>query len=260
MKEPSVCRTYSVGSGFFSFDNSRKKLILLTTIRLSKRLQAVAAHVEQGAIVADIGSDHAYLPTYLIQKEVIQKAVAGEVVVGPYETAKKSVYRYGVSDRITVRLADGLFAIEENDGIDTVTIAGMGGSLIAKILEQGKDRLQLVKRLIVQPNLHAKAIREWAVANSWKLVDEEILKEDGKIYEILVLEKGLVLYDDLELLAGPFLLAEKNDVFREKWEDEISQWIQVLKSLENAVETPELINKKEQLSLNIENLGKALEK
>ena len=61
---------------------------------------AVASHIEEGAIVADIGSDHAYLPTYLVQKGIIQKAVAGEVVIGPYETAKKSVYRHGVSDRI----------------------------------------------------------------------------------------------------------------------------------------------------------------
>ena len=233
---------------------------MLTTIKLSKRLLAVASHVEQGAIVADIGSDHAYLPSYLIQKEVIQKAVAGEVVVGPYETAKKSVYRHGVSDKITVRLADGLFAIEENDGIDTVTIAGMGGSLIATILEQGKKRLKHVKRLIVQPNLHAKAIRKWAVANSWELVNEQILKEDGKIYEILVLEKGVTSYDDLELLVGPFLLAEKNSIFREKWENEISQWIQVLRSLESAVETPELINKKEQIYHDIATLREVLEK
>ncbi|WP_246231522.1 tRNA (adenine(22)-N(1))-methyltransferase [Sporosarcina jiandibaonis] len=229
-------------------------------IKLSERLLAVASHIRKGAVVADIGSDHAYLPTYLIQKGIIQKAVAGEVVIGPYETAKKSVYRHGVSDRITVRLADGLFAIEDHDGIDTVTIAGMGGSLIAKILEQGKDRLQHVNRLIVQPNLHAKAIREWAVANGWKLVDEQILKEDGKIYEVLVLEKGLVFYDDLELLVGPFLLAEMNNIFIEKWEAEISQWIQVLRSLENAVETPELIKKKEQLSHKITTLGKVLEK
>ncbi len=232
----------------------------MTTIKLSKRLLAVASHIEEGAIVADIGSDHAYLPTYLVQKGIIQKAVAGEVVMGPYETAKKSVYRHGVSDRITVRLADGLFAIEENDGIDTVTIAGMGGSLIASILEKGKERLQHVNRLIVQPNLHAKAIREWAVSNNWKLVNEQILKEDGKIYEILVLEKGSASYDDLELLVGPFLLAEKNTIFREKWEEEINQWIQVLKSIENAVETPELVKKKEQLSNSITTLRKALEK
>ncbi|QUW22231.1 tRNA (adenine-N(1))-methyltransferase [Sporosarcina sp. Marseille-Q4063] len=232
----------------------------MTTIKLSERLLAVASHITQGAIVADIGSDHAYLPTYLVQKGIIQKAVAGEVVVGPYETARNSVFRHGVSDKITVRLADGLFAIEENDGIDTVTIAGMGGSLIATILEQGKKRLQHVKRLIVQPNLHAKAIREWAVSNNWELVNEQILKEDGKIYEILVLEKGVISYDDLELLVGPFLLAEKNSIFREKWENEISQWTQVLSSLEKAVETPELVNKKEQLSGNIESLGKVLEK
>ena len=234
--------------------------ILLPTIKLSKRLLAVASHIEEGAIVADIGSDHAYLPTYLVKKGIIQKAVAGEVVMGPFETAKKSVNRHGVSDRITVRLADGLFAIEENDGIDTVTIAGMGGSLIASILEQGKDRLQDVNRLIVQPNLHAQAIREWAVANNWKLVNEQILKEDGKIYEILVLETGSTSYDDLELLVGPFLLAEKNNIFREKWEDEINQWLQVLKSIENAVETPELVKKKEQLSNSITTLRKALEK
>lgn len=232
----------------------------MTTIKLSKRLLAVASHIGEGAVVADIGSDHAYLPTYLVQKGIIQKGVAGEVVIGPYETAKKSVYRHGVNDRITVRLADGLFAIEENDGIDTVTIAGMGGSLIATILEQGKDRLQHVNRLIVQPNLHAMAIREWAVANNWKLVNEEILKEDGKIYEILVLEKGRISYDDLELLVGPFLLAEKNNVFREKWEDEINQRIQIQKSIENAVETPELVKKKEQLAHIITTLGKVLEK
>ena len=231
----------------------------MTTIKLSKRLLAVASHIEEGAIVADIGSDHAYLPTYLVQKEIIQKAVAGEVVKGPYETAKKSVYRHGVSDRITVRLADGLFAIEENDGIDTVTIAGMGGSLIASILEKGNERLQHVNRLIVQPNLHAKAIREWAVSNNWKLVNEQILKEDGKIYEILVLEKGSASYDDLELLVGPFLLTEKNTIFREKWEEEINQWIQVLRSIENAVETPQLVEKKEQLSNSITTLRKALE-
>ena len=235
-------------------------LKLLTTIKLSKRLLSVASHISEGAVVADIGSDHAYLPTYLVQKGIIQKGVAGEVVIGPYETAKKSVYRHGVNDRITVRLADGLFAIEENDGIDTVTIAGMGGSLIATILEQGRDRLQHVNRLIVQPNLHAMAIREWAVSNNWKLVNEEILKEDGKIYEILVLEKGRISYDDVELLVGPFLLVEKNNVFREKWEDEINQMIQIQKSIENAFETPELVKKKEQLTHIITTLRKVLEK
>ncbi len=71
-------------------------------------------------------------------------------------------------------MADGLFAIEENDKVDTVTIAGMGGPLIASILESGKERLHDVKRIIAQPNIYAKAIREWAILNEWKLSNEQI--------------------------------------------------------------------------------------
>ncbi len=158
--------------------------------RLSNRLKAVASFVNEGAIVADIGSDHAYLPCFLIHTKKVSKAIAGEVVKGPYESAVKNVRREGLSKEITIRLADGLFAIEEQDAVDTVTIAGMGGPLIATILESGKKRLTNVKRIIAQPNIYARAIREWAVSNEWAITDEHILKEDGKIYEIIILEKG----------------------------------------------------------------------
>lgn len=232
----------------------------MNTIRLSNRLLSVSSFVENGAIIADIGSDHAYLPTYLIKKGVAQKAVAGEVTEGPYQSAFNNVTHHGVEDRVIVRLADGLFAIEESDGVDTVTIAGMGGLLIASILENGKSNLKGVHRIIAQPNLHAKAIREWAVANGWKVVNEEILKEDGKIYEILVLERGPAHYDELELLVGPILLKNKGDAFYEKWESEMVQWNHVLKSIKDAKETTETQKKLEQLSRNIEIVGKVLTK
>lgn len=232
----------------------------MNSIRLSKRLLAVASFVEKGAVVADIGSDHAYLPSFLIGERIIQKAIAGEVAIGPFESALNNVKKQGMQDQVVVRLANGLAAIEENDGVDTVTIAGMGGSLIATILKNGTDNLQHVKRLIVQPNIHAKAIREWAIANSWKIVNEKILKEDGKIYEVLILEKGHAVYDELEILVGPFLLVEKSEVFREKWNSEILQWNQVLKSIEHASETPETLKKIEQLKQYIVIIGKVLEK
>ena len=232
----------------------------MNPIKLSKRLLAVASFVEQGAVVADIGSDHAYLPSFLIEKGIVQKAIAGEVANGPFESALNNVISLGIEDGITVRLANGLAAIDENDGVDTVTIAGMGGSLIAAILKNGTDNLQGVNRIIVQPNIHAKGIREWAIANGWKIVNEKILKEDGKIYEVLVLEKGLASYDELELLVGPFLMAEKNEVFREKWNSEMIQWNQVLKSIEHASETPETVKKIEQMHQYIRIVGKVLEK
>lgn len=219
----------------------------------------VASFVEQGAVVADIGSDHAYLPTYLVKKGIVQKAIAGEVVAGPYDSATRNVQREGVANAVTVRLANGLAAIEEQDGVDTVTIAGMGGPLIASILEDGKDRLRTVKRVIAQPNIHAKSIREWAVANGWVLQAERILKEDKKIYEVLVLERGVATYDELELLVGPFLLVEKNEIFQKKWRDEIAEWRQIVQSMEKAEETPALVEKKEQLMRAIGLVGKVLE-
>lgn len=220
-------------------------------MRLSERLITVASFVEQGAIVADIGSDHAYLPCYLVKKGIIQKAIAGEVAAGPFDSALRNVKREGLEGTIIIRLADGLLAIEGNDGVDTVTIAGMGGTLIATILESGKDRLATVNRIITQPNIHARAIREWAITNNWTIIKEKILKEDGKIYEVIVLERGKAFYNELELLLGPFLLKEKNVAFLEKWEGEISQWNQIIQSIEDAGKTISTVKKKEQLARQI---------
>lgn len=227
-------------------------------LQLSKRLQAVASFVPQNSIVADIGSDHAYLPVYLIQQDFVEKAVAGEVVQGPFESAVKTVKRHGVTNSITVRLASGLAAIKQSDCVDTVTIAGMGGSLITSILLEGEVQLQNVKRIIAQPNIHAQAIREWASKNGWGIIHEYILEEDDKIYEIVVLERGQSDCDELSLLLGPILMQERNDIFREKWTKEIMQWKEVLQSLERAKETKDTIEKKKELERRIHLVGEVL--
>lgn len=237
----------SADRGFFVVYRKEKNRM----IQLSKRLQTVAGFVKKDAIVADIGSDHAYLPTYLVKKGIIRRAIAGEVVKGPYESAVRNVKRENVTENITVRLANGLAAIETSDQIDTVTIAGMGGALIATILEEGKEKLANVERIIAQPNIHAEAIRKWAVANEWYIVDESILKEDDKIYEIVVLEKGRKTYTEMDYLLGPFLLKEKNTVFEEKWKREMTQWKNILQSLKDATEDASIEEKKATLHKRI---------
>lgn len=226
--------------------------------RLSARLSTVASFVEKGAVVVDIGSDHAYLPCYLVKSGKVSKAIAGEVVQGPFESAVRNVKSEDLERAITVRLANGLHAIEAQDGVDTVTIAGMGGSLIATILEEGKERLYGIKRIIAQPNLHAKAIREWAIANGWFIKDEEILKEDGKIYEVLVLEKGQVDYDEADLLLGPILMKKASSVFKEKWTKESEQWQHVLQSLQQSKETDLIVAKKNQLTRQLQIVERVL--
>ncbi|WP_150284077.1 tRNA (adenine(22)-N(1))-methyltransferase TrmK [Rummeliibacillus sp. TYF-LIM-RU47] len=220
--------------------------------KLSKRLQTVASFVPEKAVVADIGSDHAYLPCYLVLQGVIHRAIAGEVVKGPYESACNEVRKEQLQESIAVRFADGLQAIEKEDGVTAITIAGMGGPLIASILEKDAERLQGVERLILQPNIHAIAIREWAMANGWKIINEEILKEDEKIYEVLVLERGEETLNTVQLLLGPVLYKEKNAVFKEKWQHEINQWLQVLEALKQAEPTTAIAKKERELQQKIE--------
>ncbi|QTD41673.1 tRNA (adenine(22)-N(1))-methyltransferase TrmK [Sporosarcina sp. Te-1] len=230
----------------------------MNPLKLSERLATVASFIEKGAVMADIGSDHAYLPCHLVRAGAIERAVAGEVAKGPYESAVANVAKEGLSEVITVRLANGLAAIRKEDEVDAVTIAGMGGTLIAGILEDGKARLEGVKRIIAQPNIHAIAIRSWCQDNGWTLVDERILKEDDKIYEVLVLERGEAAFSEVELLVGPFLMAEKSLVFMEKWTRELEEWKRVLRAIETAGHSEDAEKKKVQLQAKIEMVGKVL--
>ncbi|WP_313891847.1 tRNA (adenine(22)-N(1))-methyltransferase TrmK [Psychrobacillus sp.] len=214
---------------------------------LSERLKKVASFVEENTVLADIGSDHAYLPCYLVLSGKIQRAIAGEVVQGPFDSAKRQVSQEGLANHIDVRFGDGIAVIREEDNVQTITIAGMGGPLIASILEAGKDKLAKVDCLIVQPNIHAKAIREWAIQEKWMIVEETILEEHDKIYEILVLKQGSMNLSEKELLLGPILMEEKSDIFIQKWSNELAEWERILEQLEKTVSTNEILLKKEEL-------------
>lgn len=217
----------------------RNEEFTMNAQRLSKRLETVASFVPTGAVVADIGSDHAYLPCYLVHKGIAARAIAGEVVKGPFESAERQVRTEGLVDKITVRMADGLAAVQEEDRVDTVTIAGMGGPLIVSILEKHPAALTTVTRLILQPNIHAKAIREWALERGWAILDEVILSEDDKVYEVLVLQRGDMQLTEAETLLGPKLMMTKSDVFKAKWAREVENWQRVITAIEKAGATSE---------------------
>lgn len=191
--------------------------------RLSKRLATVADYVPQGARLVDVGSDHAYLPLFLVEQGRIEFAVAGEVVQGPYQSALQNVEQAGQSDNISVRLANGLAAVELADQVSTVTIAGMGGRLIAEILEAGKDKLASVERLVLQPNNREDDVRRWLVAHDFQIIAEEILEENDKIYEILVAEKGKSDLTADQLRFGPYLLEDQSTTFQKKWLKELDK-------------------------------------
>lgn len=187
---------------------------------ISKRLELVASFVSQGAVLLDVGSDHAYLPIELVERGQIKSAIAGEVVEGPYKSAVKNVESHNLKERIQVRLANGLAAFEEADQVSVITIAGMGGRLIATILKEGLEKLANVERLILQPNNREDDLRIWLQANGFQIVAESILEEEGKFYEILVVESGQMKLSASDVRFGPFLSKEVSPVFVQKWQKE----------------------------------------
>ncbi|WP_026674678.1 tRNA (adenine(22)-N(1))-methyltransferase [Alkalihalobacterium bogoriense] len=234
----------------------------MNELQLSKRLECVANYVKEGSKVADIGSDHAYLPSFLYHQGKITFAIAGEVNQGPYESAMNQVRKCRYEDVISVRRGDGLTVIE-NGEVDTITIAGMGGALIAQILESGKSKLSGMTRLILQPNVMADKVRIWLKNNDWELTAEEILEEDGKVYEVLVAEQGNpdAPYSEseaVELLLGPFLMKEKNAAFQKKWRSEIDSWKRIVAQFSEAKQTDEVKQKKQEFQTLIQDVEEVL--
>ncbi|MGX7264000.1 tRNA (adenine(22)-N(1))-methyltransferase [Enterococcus crotali] len=206
--------------------------------QLSKRLARVGELVPEQSRLADIGSDHAYLPVALVLQKKLDFAVAGEVVTGPYEAAKKQVRKNGLTEQIIVRLADGLDAVKETDKITAVTICGMGGVLIRDILDAGwnKQRLQGNERLVLQPNVGEKPLRDWLTVHGYTIIEEDILEENNKIYEIIVASRQelRVAYSEKERLFGPILLKKQSPIFRKKWLGELNQRETILAQLAKA--------------------------
>ncbi|KGE70041.1 SAM-dependent methyltransferase [Limosilactobacillus reuteri] len=215
-------------------------MIFVDEKHLSARLACVASLVPAGARVADIGSDHAYLPAALVLDGKIDFAIAGEVVKGPYENAVHEIKDHQLEGKVIPRLADGLAAIEPADKVDTITIAGMGGSLIASILEKGKDKLTEIKRLVLQPNVGESQLREWLMNNHYQIMTEKIIEEDNHIYEIIVAEPSVVpfRYSKYELDFGPFLLENKGPIFKKKWQEYLQREAHVIDQMQKAQQPP----------------------
>lgn len=215
-------------------------MIFVDEKHLSARLACAASLVPAGARVADIGSDHAYLPAALVLDGKIDFAIAGEVVKGPYENAVREIKDHQLEGQVIPRLADGLAAIEPADKVDTITIAGMGGSLIASILEKDKNKLTGIKRLVLQPNVGESQLREWLMNNHYQIMTEKIIEEDNHIYEIIVAEPSVVpfRYSKYELDFGPFLLENKGPIFKKKWQEYLQREAHVIDQIQKAQQPP----------------------
>ena len=171
-------------------------------MELSPRLRMIAELVPKGACFADIGTDHAYLPVWLILQGVIDRAVAADLRSGPLDRARETAEKYDVSQYMDFRLCDGLTGIKEEEA-DVIVIAGMGGETISHILTEAPWTKSEEKMLILQPMSSQEDLRQWLTQNGYAIEKECIAREDKTLYTIMVVKAGREEeMTAAELLAG----------------------------------------------------------
>ena len=197
-------------------------------MKLSKRLQTIADFVKKGAVVADIGTDHAHIPIYLIKNNIISKAYACDINKGPLEKAKENINYYGVKN-IELRLSNGLEKLKTGEA-DTLIIAGMGGELITDILERGRIFFDAERKLILSPHTKTDEVRKYLLSNGFEITKEDMCIDEGKFYTVMeaVYIGKTFSYTNGELLFGKYLIDNKNPVLFEYLKKEKQKYLSII--------------------------------
>lgn len=192
-------------------------------LKLDDRLSSAAAFVRQGAVVADIGTDHAYIPVYLLENGIAKFAIASDVNKGPLERAVANAEKYGVDDKMRFTLADGLNGVEpERDNVSDIVICGMGGELIARIIDESEYTRRDGVHLILQPMTAADDLRKYLDENGFAVLDEKLSTAAGKTYCCMLVEYDGVKRTSTpaQLLLGKVAIQKREPIF-EKYAGEV---------------------------------------
>lgn len=227
-------------------------------MKLGDRLQALADFVPQGSRVADIGTDHGYLAVELVKSGKVKFVVASDKNAGPYEAAVRTVRENGLTDeRISVRLGDGLKSLKPGE-VDTVCIAGMGGTLMVEILEGSPEVVEKLETLVLQPQSAAADLRRWLYRKRWYIEDESLALDDGRIYEIIKAKRGRrKMPEPLLLEIGPVLWQKKPPLLRHHIEALLFQERRVAAGMEKS-EAAKKSKKYQAVVRHIKELGEHL--
>ena len=244
-------------------------------LKLSERLRALAELVPAGSVLADIGTDHAWVPAELLLKGRISRAVAMDIGEGPLARAATHIAELGLTEQVSLRLSDGFAALKPGEA-DCVLIAGMGGELMQGILTRGLGAdgrpgpafRSGVKRYLFSPHTEWEAFRGYLSAQGFRLTDERMLKEDGKYYLILVCENGdgEAAYREAEARGipvagarrfGPMLLERRDTVLRDYMNERLRKEQEIAERLPESQRTA-VSTKREELRESIRLLKECL--
>ncbi|MDK0707856.1 class I SAM-dependent methyltransferase [Clostridium perfringens] len=209
-------------------------------MELSKRLKRIAEHVDKCESVADIGTDHGYIPIYLVKEGICEKAIASDINKGPIEKAKVNVAFEGVSNKVKCLLGPGLNPLKVGE-VNGVILAGMGGNLTRDILLADMDKVKKYDFIILQPAQNPEVLREFLYKNDYEIIDEDLIKDEGRFYELFKVKynensEKLVFEDELEYEVSPLLREKNHPLFKEFIEEKINKCETILSFIKEDTE------------------------
>lgn len=200
-------------------------------MKLSKRLEMVASFVQEGSNLADVGTDHGYIPIALVSKGVVKSAIAMDVRKGPLERAKEHIFRHRLEDRIETRLSDGVMQLNKGEA-DAVVIAGMGGELVIHILEEGRHLWEDIGQWVLSPQSELDKVRHYLKDSGFLITKESMIFEEGKYYTVMNVIRGeMEEMTPAGYLYGKCLIRDKNPSLKAFLEKERAQLEKILEQL-----------------------------
>lgn len=198
---------------------------------ITPRLKCIIDHT-RGKKIADIGTDHAYIPIYLIENNLAEYVIASDIKKGPIDIAKYNIEKHNLSDKIKTRLGEGLLILEK-DEVDTVIIAGMGGQLISEIIDNSEETARECS-LVLQPMNAQYELRKYLIENNFKITDEDIITEGFKVYNVMNVQSGKQkkFSNDIEYHIPKHLIGHK--YFKNLYDKKHREFLKVIKGLENS--------------------------
>jgi len=201
-------------------------------MKLANRLKIIGSMIEKGSTVVDIGSDHAYLPIYLVKEGISQRVIATEILSGPFERARENIKKSCYQDFIQLRYGSGLKPIKPGE-VDVAVIAGMGANTMINIIEESRETVDSLKKLILQPMCNQARLRKHLFQRAYTIIDEDVAMDANKYYEIIVAQKAsIVAFDEIDILVGPVLRCKKTPVVEEYIHYRIKKLQKILETLE----------------------------
>lgn len=228
-------------------------------MNVSKRLNRLAEMVTEGNRLADVGTDHGYVPISLIEQKRIPTAIAMDINEGPLLRAREHIQEYGYQNYIETRLSDGLAALQAGEA-DTVLIAGMGGALTVKILSEGRNVLESVSELILQPQSEIADVRRWLKEHDWRILREDIVLDEGKFYPMMkVIHGESAPYFEEDYRYGKLELQSSMDILEEFLLKNLQIQQQIYLELPRS-EEPRIIRRRREVEQEMRSLGSVLER